>query len=175
MPRSNAQVFDRLRHQVKQLVRGLSALEELADRVENDLATLTGAPLGVAHRKVVNPVATALTATPLADGACLVGIDGSDPVVLPPRLWNLLFILADEATGTSSDVCVGWKHEGDVRIRLGKTTGQAVSAHALSNLVWRLRKALGMNKEALVQTRKAEGLMRFALRRNASTQVVIQV
>lgn len=172
---ARARAIARLKLRVRHLAHALSAVEELADRVNSDLSLLTDGDFVPKQHQAASPVAVALKASPLPDGSCLVSIDDSAPVRMARRLWSFLAILADEATGESADACVGWKSEADVRVLLGKATGQPVSAHNLATLTWRLREALGAERRGLVQTRKAEGLIRFALRRSAPTQVVITV
>jgi hypothetical protein len=67
---------------------------------------------------------------------------------------------------------VGWKRLADVRVKLSKEVGKKMTKGNLATLVWRLRNALGEDAE-LVQRRKADGLIRFALRRRTQPQVVI--
>jgi hypothetical protein len=170
---ANGREIQRLKRKVKTLVGRLSAAEELADEVNCEISRLSREPVDGRARKAPRRFAESLKATPLADGSCRVSIDGSEPVRLSSRLWRFLSIIAEEKAGNSPDDCVGWKRKTEVRAKLGKEFGEKVSLHSLANLTWRLRAALGTKRGDLVQTHRADGLIRFALRRAAPTQVVI--
>lgn len=103
-----------------------------------------------------------------ADGDFEVRIDGGKRFTLPPLLADVLRILAID-NGPSNDELVGWKTLDEVAILLGKETGRPVKKHAVTQNVYRLRKAMfaqGGANPYLIQTSRQRGV-RFAQRRRA--------
>jgi hypothetical protein len=101
-----------------------------------------------------------------ADGAAEVRIDGGKRFTLPPLLADMLRILALD-NGPSNDDLVGWKTLDEVAILLAKNTGGQVKKHAVTQNVYRLRKAMfaqGGANPYLIQTSRRHGV-RFARRR----------
>ena len=101
-----------------------------------------------------------------ADGLAEVRIDGGKRFTLPPLLADVLHILAID-NGPSNDDLVGWKTLDEVAILLAKDTGRQVKKHAVTQNVYRLRKAMfaqGGANPFLIQTSRRRGV-RFARRR----------
>ena len=113
--------------------------------------------------------ATDLKLVPLPGGAYSVLIDGQHRLKLPPQLAALLRVLA-RPDGTSPDALVAWKSRAQVRDALRAASGRIVSDHALTELVWRLRKELWLQANLhrdFVMVHPALGL-RFALQQKHS-------
>jgi len=109
--------------------------------------------------------ATELSIVPTAAGFFEVQVD-KKKLLLSPKLGMLLQILARD-TGRSDDSFVEWKPREVVRTELARQAGSVVTNHALTNLVYRLRKELRKQAklhQSFVQAHPKLGL-RFALQR----------
>lgn len=174
----------RLARDHRSLLRRISRAEELADGIalelEELIRLLERAPggssppsvgrkaddPGLLLRRAAESGAGALAQRRLADGSWLVRVDAGKEFALPPMLGELLATLAWDS-GLSSDGLVGWKTVGELGELVAKRTGQALTRHAVTQNVYRLRRALferGNVNPHLVQTHHRYGL-RFALRR----------
>jgi hypothetical protein len=170
----------------RRLVERLSRAEELADALALDLEeierALAGAgsagraPAGAvspglgdrgALRRTAEAGVSSLAVAWCADGAAEVRLDGGKAFRLPAGLAELLEILALDS-GRRADGLVGWKTLDEVAILVGKRRGQPVRRHAVTQLVYRLRRELfarGAVNPYLVQSSRRHGV-RFALRRS---------
>jgi len=174
----------RLARDHRALLRRLSRAEELADGIALELEEITCqaeggrggvAPLAAAGaapdtgallRRAAEGGAGDLALHRVADGSWLARVDAGKEFPLPPILGELLAVLAWDS-GVSTDALVGWKRVDELGELLAKRTGQALSRHAVTQNVYRLRQALferGNVNPHLVQTHRRYGL-RFALRR----------
>lgn len=107
-----------------------------------------------------------------ADGVAEVRIDGGKRFSLPPLLADMLRILAID-NGPSTDELVGWKTLDEVAILLAKNTGGQVKKHAVTQNIYRLRKAMfaqGGANPYLIQTNRQRGV-RFARRRRPAMAI----
>jgi len=104
---------------------------------------------------------TALSGT----NGLMVRIDGRREFKLPATLAALFQVLSADK-GTVSDSLVGWKSVDVIQTALAKRLGGGFTAHAVKQLVLRLRKELDRNGEdsALIQSRRNLGY-RFAVKR----------
>lgn len=173
------------------LANRIGSMEEMADSILADLTELVGefqdaslptAPPQRVRRRVKAEAArvlgraaaagaSSLDIVPLASGDADVRIDDGKWFTLPATLTELLRILALNF-GSSSDEFVGWKTKDEVAILLGKNLNKQFNAHAVTQLVHRLRRSLldlgGVNPY-LVQSNRQRGL-RFALRHSKGEQ-----
>jgi len=95
-------------------------------------------------------------------------IDGQHRLKLPPRLAALLQVLI-QPEGPSTDALVPWKTRWQLRQALATEPGRPITAHALNNLVSRLRMEIrqqsDLHQDFLV-VNPAHGL-RFAVQKKA--------
>ncbi|MCX6627728.1 MAG: helix-turn-helix domain-containing protein, partial [Candidatus Solibacter sp.] len=97
-----------------------------------------------------------------------VTFDNAKQVTLPPTLAALITILISNGE-ESPDELVAWRSIDRVGELMQKRLGRAFSAHAVSQLVWRLRAKLagaGLDPR-LVESSPASGL-RLRLKRQAA-------
>jgi hypothetical protein len=123
-------------------------------------------------RQLAEAGAHSLEIKPRADGRAEVRIDGGKRFTLPPLLADVLRILAID-NGPTDDDLVGWKTPDEVAILLTKNSGKQFKKHAVTQNVYRLRKALfaqGGANPFLVQTNRQRGV-RFARRRQPVTAI----
>jgi hypothetical protein len=99
------------------------------------------------------------------DGSAMVSIDGRK-LAVPPALGDLVSALVVDDGGSSPDDIIPFKPLPDLAVKLQKLKGQPVSAHALNQLIYRLRRHLEQHgfPPFLVQTNRRAGA-RLALRR----------
>lgn len=161
-----------LKRRHKRLADLPSQAEEEAATLEWEITELTELDVAAVYARRERLYASSLRLIPLADGSAKAVIDGNREYFLPPLLHKLLVILADAENGAVWDALVGWKHIEDVRKALGADQEREISRTSLTSLVWRLRQALGKDRH-LVQTRRAERLIRFALKRGGADSDVI--
>jgi len=179
----------RLARRQRNLLDRLSRAEELADSLTLEVAELEAALLRVSGgglmeaspqrapqrspeaarllRGAANTGVERVELAPLTDGSVAVRIDRGKKFTLPPALGELLAVLAMDS-GITSDGLIGWKTPEEVAVFLSGETGSVMSRHAVSQNVYRLRKALfergGVNPY-LIQTSRRHGL-RLALRQS---------
>ena len=157
--------LERLKRKQKKLADLLSQAEELASFLEFETDGLREEDLPDRPSQASSRVAEELTWTPRPDGRAIVHIDGKDHV-LTALPFALLVLLADLNGGKPCDHAAPWQQLRVVRQKLSSEIGHALTPSSFSTLVWRLRVGLGKDRD-LVQTRKLEGLIRFALRPDA--------
>lgn len=158
--------FERL---VDYLYGILSTLEEMSGRVRPRRlrpVPRDGVPPSVVVEKVIKER--------LADGSLRVQLDAWDPVVLPPKLGELLLLLATD-NGQSCDGLVGWWTVLEVAERLRGKGYRAwqVRKGNVNQLVWRLRSALERAgcPRGVIQTSRRRGV-RLALRRAGASPLL---
>lgn len=171
----------------RRLVERLSRAEELADALALDLEEIERALAGTGSQAVAavgcpspglgdrgalartaEAGVAALSVEWSSDGAAEVRLDGGKAFRLPAGLAELLEVLALDS-GRGADGLVGWKSLDEVAILVGKRRGRPVRRHAVTQLVYRLRRELfarGAVNPYLVQSSRRRGV-RFALRRSA--------
>jgi len=123
-------------------------------------------------RQLAEAGAHSLEIKPRADGLAEVRIDGGKIFTLSPLLADVLRILAID-NGPSEDDLVGWKTLDEVAILLTKDSGKQFRKHAVTQNVYRLRKAMfaqGGANPFLVQTNRQRGV-RFARRRRLAAAI----
>jgi len=184
----------RLARRQRNLLDRLSRAEELADALTLEVGELEAALLRVSAGALPNEqlpgsapsqpeAARLLQGTAAAgvrelvikrhaDGSARVSVDGGKAFSLPPALGDLLAVLAVDS-GLTADQLIGWKTLDEVTILLSRKTGRTLSRHAVSQTVYRLRKAVfergGVNPY-LIQTSRRHGL-RFALQQRKDAAV----
>ena len=123
-------------------------------------------------RQLAEAGAHSLEIKPRADGLVEVRIDGGKRFTLPPLLADVLRILAID-DGPSDDELVGWKTLDEVAILLTKDSGKLFKRHAVTQNIFRLRKAMfaqGGANPFLIQTNRQRGV-RFARRRRLAAVI----
>jgi hypothetical protein len=175
--RSLGDVIEEVERLAKDLRRGLARTEALLWELytmERALAEKDGpAPKRRASRLGAEPPGPAPTAhdcqyTVQEGGGGAVTFDNAKRVTLPPALAELIAILISSAD-ESPDELVAWKSLDRVGELMQKRLGRAFSAHAISQLVWRLRGKLaeaGLDPR-LVESSTASGV-RLRLKRRAA-------
>ncbi|MGQ0734256.1 MAG: hypothetical protein ACT4QD_11435 [Acidobacteriota bacterium] len=177
------QFLQRFARRQRLLVDRLGRAEELADALSCDLADLERAlapgsgparQSGESTRRRRLVTTDEVCAAEIAvrrrhDDWGLIRVDQAEAFPLSPLLTDLLAILADDG-GPSEDGLVAWKGLDEVAKQLQKKSGRRYRRHAVTQLVYRLRRELSARGHAspmLVQTSRRLGV-RVALRRRSS-------
>lgn len=175
------------RRSISRLVRRLSEADELADRIECNMAALldeaTEAGLfgkavrGLGARPTPKrteklpvqlgpkPTAIRVDHTPQARGWMKVSIDGAASFLLEPRLARFVkFLLVDN--GDSRDGLIGWWPVDEIAKLLGCKGHRKAGRHTVSQWIYLLKKCMASagHDKRLIQTDRQRGV-RFALKR----------
>jgi hypothetical protein len=140
-----------LTRSLKGVIKDVERLDEKVDKVRWDLYEIEKALQELSGPDPPRPPrATPKGPAPTVEnfrveegghGRVIVTLDNAKQVTLPPALAALIAILAADE-GTSPDHLVAWKSFDRLAELLEKLLGRQFSAHALSQLLWRLRESL---------------------------------
>jgi hypothetical protein len=102
------------------------------------------------------------------DGYAKIRINSAKPFTLAPAMADLLFALVSDK-GRGEDGSSAWKTKEEVALILSTKTGNEVKRHSVNQRIFRLREILEYNNinPYFVQTNRAHGEVRFALKRDA--------
>ncbi|MBU1695075.1 MAG: hypothetical protein KKC51_14090 [Verrucomicrobia bacterium] len=152
----------KLKRDAKKLARAANYAAEMAEWFQDQLdegqsVTLDPSEAGTG--------AASLQTQPLPDGSCRVRINDTPMPRLPPRLWDLLHLLLDEAGEQDlPGAADGWKSVALLCAKLGARPGRPISSKHFNQLAHRLRDWLGAYAD-LLQRDRVRGLIRFMGRR----------
>jgi|SRR5579872_4600793 len=147
---------------IREAIRLVQDAEALLERAERKvLDTEPIAPRSKRSRAVrLGPLPVALERSwkTLARGAAEVSFNGGESVRLPPALAELAKVLMS-GEGASQDELAPWKSYARVAAVLEATMNHAITPEAVSNLVYRLRRAFRIAgiDEGLIESARGKG------------------
>jgi hypothetical protein len=146
---------------IREAIRRVQDAEALLERAERKvLDSGPSAPRSKSRAARPGPLPVALDRSwkSLARGATELSFNGGESVRLPPALAELAKVLMS-SEGASQDELAPWKSYARVAAVLEATMNHAMTAGAVSNLVYRLRRAFRIAgiDEGLIESARGKG------------------